>query len=71
MSTKLAQLKEKLKKVAQVKGQIIFIPRGVQSFRCENIAHGKKEMVYHSFTPRIDEIECDCGIIYRKEPKKQ
>lgn len=68
MTNKLAQLKEKMKKVAQVSGRIVTIERGVNRFRCQNEAfHGKKELVYLSFTPRIDEINCECGIIYKQE----
>ena len=66
MANKLAQLKEKLKKAAVVSGNIVIIEKGVLRFRCQNSFHGKREMVYHQFIPpRITELECDCGTIYK------
>jgi hypothetical protein len=65
--SKLAELKEKLKRHAVMQGQIVFIPKGIQQWRCENSFHGTREKVFHSFTPRNNEISCDCGTIYRKE----
>jgi hypothetical protein len=72
MSSRLAKLKESLKKAAVNRGKIIIIERGVNRWRCENSFHGKKEMVYLSFPPAsgIDELECECGTIYKKEDAK-
>lgn len=68
MSTKLSQLKEKLKKAAVVRGNIVMIPKGVKNFRCQNSFHGPKEMVYLTFSPNgPKEIECECGTIYKME----
>lgn len=73
MSNQLAKLKDKLKKAAINRGNIITIPKGVNRFRCQNSSHGKKEMVYLTFTPNkpgfppMDEIVCECGTVYKKE----
>lgn len=73
MPNQLARLKEKLKKAAVVGGNVVIIERGVNRFRCQNSFHGKKEMVYLTFTPnkpgfpKMDEITCECGTVYRKE----
>lgn len=67
MSSNIQRLKERIKRAAALSGNIIYIPRGQRGFKCENPAHGKKETVLHSFTPRITEINCDCGTIYKLE----
>lgn len=71
MSNQLAKLKEKLKKAAVIRGNIIMLAKGVQSFRCQNSFHGPKEMVYLTFAPNgPTEIECECGTIYKREETK-
>ncbi len=59
-SARLAELGKKLRN-ASIGGKIIEIPQ--DRFACPN--HGREKM-YHSFTPRIQEIECSCNTIYKR-----
>ena len=65
MSNRLAELKDKLKRVATLGGTIVTIEKGVSRFRCQNKFHPAREPVYHIFTSRIKEVQCECGIIYK------
>lgn len=65
LQSKLAQLKEKMKKAAGIKGLIVEI--AAIRFVCPN--HGK-EKTFHCFDTKgkdgkLEDIECECGTIFR------